>query len=67
LVRLQADQGVLKVVWGDGPKEQCEAAYKLEKAKSGDREFSRVKLMCFKPEAIKEAMNQTGSPPVLKP
>ena len=67
LVRLQADQGVLKVVWGDGPKEQCEAAYKLEKTKSGDREFSRVKLMCFKPEAIKEAMNQTGSPPMLKP
>lgn len=67
LVRLQADQGVLKVVWGDGPKEQCEAAYKLEKAKSGDREFSRVKLMCFKPEATKEAMNQTGSRPALKP
>ena len=67
LVRLQADEGVLKVVWGDGPNEQCDAAYKLDKAKSGNREFSRVKLMCFKPEATKEAMNQTGSPPALKP
>ena len=67
LVRLQADAGVLKVVWGDGPSMQCDAAYKLEKAINGNREFSRVKLMCFKPEATKEAMNQTGSPPTAKP
>jgi len=67
LVRLQADEGLLKVVWGDGPNDRCDAAYKLDKAKSGNREFSRVKLNCFKPEATKEAMNQTGNPPALKP
>jgi outer membrane usher protein len=67
LVRLQADEGVLRVVWGDGAGMQCNAPYKLEKVKDANREFTRVKLRCFKPAPTQEARNQTGTPPTPKP
>jgi hypothetical protein len=64
---VQSDAGLLKVVWGDGPQLQCEAAYKLDKEGKNQSDFSRVKVMCLKPEVTKEAMNQTGSPQTAKP
>jgi outer membrane usher protein len=66
LIRLQADEGVLSVVWGDEPGMQCEAKYKLDKVSNADREFTRVKLMCFKPEYTKEAMNKYMGSQVVK-
>jgi hypothetical protein len=46
---------------------QCNAPYKLEKVKDANREFTRVKLRCFKPASTQEARNQTGMPPTPKP
>jgi outer membrane usher protein len=66
LVRLQADEGVLRVVWGDTPGMQCDAKYKFEKASNASREFARVRLPCFKPTPTKEVLNQTDDRQAVK-